>query len=91
MATIVQILNDVPVNIVSSKSLVEGTKYSCQYIGPNNILMKFIESVDVPEVGDDSGLIEPLKSITAIPKSGEGIYVWLRSSDNGVLIINEVL
>ena len=90
MATIIQSLNSDPVDVVSSQSLVIGTNYSCQYIGPNNVLMRFLESVDIPEIRDESNLLEPLRSIRVVPKSGEGVYVWLTPSNDGYLSINEV-
>ena len=79
----------IPTDIINARSLEVGKQYSGQYLGNNNNYMKFVEAVSTPDVDDVTGLVEQLKSIRIIPKTGEQIYIWT-DQDEEYLIINEV-
>ena len=89
MATqIFQITTD-PTDVIADQSLEIGKQYSGQYVGKEQRVLKFVESVTVPETDAFSGIATNLKSIRIIPKTGEGIYLW-SDEDDQYLSIHEV-
>ena len=84
------LITKTPTDVVSGRSLEVGKSYSGQYIGNNNNLLKFVEAVSEPDVDDNTGLLQQLRSIRIVPKAGEQVYIW-SDEDGEYLIINEVI
>ena len=77
-----------PTDLVAANSLAIGTTYSCQYNGPS--VLRVSESVAVPDdMTPNAYQFTSRQSFVVIPKSGEGVYLWVLDG-GGIVVINEV-
>ena len=78
-----------PTNLVTSHSLVNGTRYSLQNVDANaRIFLR--EAAVAPSGGALRGhMLAPCAALTIAPASGMGIWVWSDRSDGACAVVTE--
>ena len=89
MATLNVDITAAAANLVTSHSLVDGTRYTLQNVDANaRVFLR--EAAVAPSGGALRGhVLEPGGVLTVVPSSGIGVWVWSDRSDGARAVITE--